>query len=115
MNEQQLQVVPSKRLAVWYGFVLLPSGATIRLNGGSVAARLARLLLDAYSVTPGVLLEVEAIARAVWPDDAVDAKSRTRVKVAVCRLRARGMPIVTMGSGYALDPRIGLELAAAAA
>lgn len=115
MNDQTLAVFPSKQLAVSYGFFLLPSGATIPLNGGSVTARLARLLLDAYSIAPGLRLEVDVIARGVWPGHVVDAKSRTRVKVAVCRLRARGLPIVTMGGGYALDPRIGLELAAAAA
>jgi hypothetical protein len=85
------------QLAVCYGFLLLPSGLPIDLDGSAVAGRLARLLIDVHRIAPGLRVEVEEIAAALWPDCAVDDKARIRVKVAVCRLRARGLPILTMG------------------
>lgn len=111
MNANQQHVFQSQQLTVWNDFLFLPNGKAIHLDGSSVGSRLARALLHAYCAMPGRRLEPEALWAALWPGEAFDDKSRTRTKVAVCRLRALGMPIVTIGGSYALDPRIELRLA----
>jgi hypothetical protein len=46
------------------------------------------------------------LAAVVWPDrSGGDDIARGRLKVAIHRLRAAGLPVVTLGRGYAIDPR----------
>jgi hypothetical protein len=96
----------SQRLVIWHRFLFLPNGATIHIEGVALRSRLTRLLLDAHSASPGRPVETQDIARALWPGDELDARCYARVKVAVCRLRAAGLPILTLGNGYALDARV---------
>jgi hypothetical protein len=112
MNRNQLHVFQSQQLTVWNDFLFLPSGSTIHLDASSVGGRLARALLHAYCAMPGLGVEPQALWAAIWPEEAFHDKSRARTKVAVCRLRALGVPVVTQGRRYMLDPRVELRLAA---
>lgn len=102
-------------LTIWYGFLFLPHGATIHMAGASVRSRLAKQLVDAFVTSPGAPLSAKSIAEALWPNEphaiGLDGTRYGRVKVAICRLRATGLPIVTIPGGYAIDPRTEVRIA----
>lgn len=108
----RLASAPLDPLLVAYGILHLPRGAAIHVDGASVGSRLARIILESHAATPGRPLEEEELSRALWPEQPFAPKSHSRVRVAVCRLRALGLPILTLGRGYALDPRVEIRAAA---
>lgn len=115
LDQHNQTVLRSGPLTIWYGFLFLPRGSTIHMGGTSVRARLAKKLVDAFLTRPGVPISAEALAEALWPNDprgvGLDGTRYGRVKVAICRLRATGVPIVTMTGGYAIDPRTEIKIA----
>jgi len=88
-----------------YGTVFLARGTTVSIDGTSARSRLTRRLIEAFQVTPGLALDPQALAAEVWPGAPEDDSTRGRLKVAVHRLRAVGLPVMTVGRGYAIDPR----------
>ncbi len=105
----------TETLTIWYGFLFLAHGATIHMGGSSVRARLTKRLIDAFCTRPGHPLSPQEIAAELWPHDprgiGLDDIRYGRVKVAICRLRATGVPIVTLAGGYAIDPRTEIRFA----
>lgn len=96
---------PPSAIELRYGTVFLARGTTVSLEGASARSRLTRRLLEVFQVTPGRALLPETLAAEVWPGAADDSSTLGRLKVAVHRLRAVGLPVVTVGRGYAIDPR----------
>jgi len=90
---------------VRYGTLFLPRGVALNFDGPSPRSRLIRRLLDAHRATPGLALSAEALMSEMWPEQPVDDATRVRLRVAVHRLRALGFPVLTLGGGYAIDPR----------
>jgi len=88
-----------------YGTLFLPRGVALNLEVPSPRSRLIRRLVDAHRATPGLALTGEALMEEMWPGQELDESARVRLRVAVHRLRALGLPVLTIGSGYAIDPR----------
>jgi hypothetical protein len=92
-------------IEVRYGMLFLRE-TTLCLDGASPRSRLTRELVQAFTVAPGLPVLADTLAAVVWPDrSGGDDIARGRLKVAIHRLRAAGLPVVTLGRGYAIDPR----------
>lgn len=121
MNTDRPSTTPASPgpLTIWYGFLFLPHGTTIHMAGASVRSRLAKHLVDAFVTRPGAPLSPESIAEVLWPNEpravGLDGTRYGRVKVAICRLRATGLPILTLPGGYAIDPRTEIRIASSEA
>ena len=117
LDQHNQSLLSSGPLTIWYGFLFLPRGSTIHMGGASVRSRLTKKLVDAFLTRPGVPMSPESLAAALWPNDprgiGLDGTRYGRVKVAICRLRATGLPIITMTGGYAIDPRTEIRIASA--
>ena len=102
------RVVKMGDLKVRYGMLLLRD-ATVPLDGASPRSRLTRELVQAFESAPGLPVLADALAAVVWPGSEGEDLTRGRLKVAIHRLRAAGLPVVTLGRGYAIDPRASFD------
>lgn len=96
---------PRPAIDVRFGTLFFPRGIALNFEGPSPRSRLIRALLDTHRATPGLALSAEALMSEMWPDQPPDESARVRLRVAVHRLRALGLPVLTVGSCYAIDPR----------
>jgi hypothetical protein len=96
--------VGRSRIEVRWGAVHLPRGVAISLDGASARSRLVRELLEAFREERGRPLDARLLGRSLWPSEVDEEALRTRLKVTVHRLRSAGFPIITVGTGYAVDP-----------
>jgi len=92
------------RIELRWGAVQLPRGGVVSLDGSSPRSKLTRELLEAFRHERGRPLRATHLERSLWSDNLDPDALRVRLKVTVHRLRSAGFPIVTIGSGYAIDP-----------
>lgn len=82
-----------------------PRGVRVGLERRRPLARICERLAVERLERPGSSLVSRALQEAAWPGEKIaPAAAAHRVRVAISTLRKLGMPIVTRGDGYALEP-----------
>jgi len=89
-----------------------PGGEAVDLRRRKPLRRLLAALVERRQASPGGILDADALLAAGWPGERVIAEAGAhRVRVAVSTLRKLGLRrvLVTVESGYRLDPAVALH------
>jgi tetratricopeptide (TPR) repeat protein len=89
-----------------------PRGEWEDLHQHPVLRRILFALIEQRRAQPGVGLSLDAIQRAAWPGERIQAEAAAnRIYVAVSKLRRRGLRefLRSQDDGYALDPKLEVQ------